>query len=88
LENISNEFGFDYELLGEWVPAPTMPVNCPPGLEYLTAIDQVLIHQKVGIIESLTGFETNNKYLVKNSMGQKIFYAVEGKIIRYEDIGS
>ncbi len=63
------------------MPAPTMPVNCPPGLEYLMAIDQVLIHQKVELLEAFTGFETNNKYTVKNSMGQKIFYAVEGKII-------
>lgn len=26
---------------------------------------------------ALLGFETNNKYTIKNSVGQKIFYAVE-----------
>ena len=27
---------------------------------------------------ALVGFETANKYKVKNSMGQNVFYAVEG----------
>lgn len=27
-----------------------------------------------------TGFETNNKYEIKNSMGQQIFFAAEGMI--------
>lgn len=25
--------------------------NCPPGLEYLTAVDQLLVHQKVELLE-------------------------------------
>ncbi|XP_028839637.1 phospholipid scramblase 1 isoform X1 [Denticeps clupeoides] len=40
-------------------------------------IDQVLIHQKIELLETLIGFETNNQYEVKNSMGQKIFDAKE-----------
>ncbi|KAK9507933.1 hypothetical protein O3M35_007690 [Rhynocoris fuscipes] len=55
----------------------TRPDNCPPGLEYLTTIDQLLVHQKVEILEALIGFETKNKFTVKNSLGQKVFYAVE-----------
>lgn len=51
--------------------------SCPPGLEYLTAIDQLLVHQKVEMLEAFTGFETANKYSVKNSMGQKVFHAKE-----------
>lgn len=51
--------------------------NCPPGLEYLSMIDQLLVHQKVELLEALTGFETNNKFTVKNSIGQKVYYAVE-----------
>lgn len=30
---------------------PQGPVNCPPGLEYLTMIDQLLVHQKVELLE-------------------------------------
>lgn len=46
--------------------------NCLLGLEYLNPIDQLLIHQEVR-----TGCETANKFTIKNSMGQRIFYAVE-----------
>lgn len=51
--------------------------SCPPGLEYLTAIDQLLVHQKVEMLEAFLGFETQNKYTIKNSMGQKVYKAVE-----------
>ncbi|KAJ8940147.1 hypothetical protein NQ314_010814 [Rhamnusium bicolor] len=51
--------------------------NCPPGLEYLTMIDQLLVHQKVEVLEALTGFESKNKFTIKNSIGQKVYYAVE-----------
>lgn len=35
-----------------WVPRPTsIPPNCPPGLEYLTTIDQLLVEQKVRLME-------------------------------------
>uniref|UniRef100_A0AAY4EFF2 Phospholipid scramblase n=2 Tax=Denticeps clupeoides TaxID=299321 RepID=A0AAY4EFF2_9TELE len=53
------------------------PMGVPAGLEYLAQIDQVLIHQKIELLETLIGFETNNQYEVKNSMGQKIFDAKE-----------
>ena len=38
---------------------------------------QVLIKQKVEILEAFTGFETNNKYTVLNVMGQPVFQAKE-----------
>uniref|UniRef100_A0A4W5PDV9 Phospholipid scramblase n=1 Tax=Hucho hucho TaxID=62062 RepID=A0A4W5PDV9_9TELE len=58
-------------------PAGVVPVGVPPGLEYLTQIDQILIHQKVELLEAFIGFETNNQYEIKNSLGQKIYKAKE-----------
>ncbi|CAJ1086173.1 phospholipid scramblase 3b isoform X1 [Xyrichtys novacula] len=57
--------------------APAVAVGVPPGLEYLTQIDQILIHQKVELLEAFIGFETNNQYEIKNSLGQKIYKAKE-----------
>lgn len=63
------------------MPVPIQDVipiqNCPPGLEYLATVDQLLVQQKVELIEAITGFETNNKFNVKNSMGQKVYWAAE-----------
>jgi len=60
------------------MPMPNSNIpNCPPGLEYLTQIDQILVKQKREILEAIIGFETKNKYEIKNSMGQKIYYAKE-----------
>lgn len=53
-------------------PASQLIPNCPPGLEYLTSIDQLLVKQKVELLEAFTGFETNNKFTIKNSLGQKV----------------
>lgn len=63
----------------EWMQLPqgiSIP-NCPPGLEYLTTIDQLFVKQKVDLLEAFIGFETNNKYTIKNAMGQKLFWAKE-----------
>lgn len=63
----------------EWMQLPQNVVipNCPPGLEYLTTIDQLFVKQKVELLEAFIGFETNNKYTIKNTLGQKIFWAKE-----------
>ncbi|XP_062341443.1 phospholipid scramblase 1 [Osmerus eperlanus] len=53
------------------------PVGVPPGLEYLTQVDQILVHQKIELLEALTSFETNNQYEIKNSLGQMIYTAKE-----------
>ncbi|CAJ0945043.1 unnamed protein product, partial [Ranitomeya imitator] len=37
-------------------------------------IDQLIIHQQTELLE---GFETNNKYEIKNSMGQRVYFAAE-----------
>ena len=54
-------------------PPPQAPPNCPPGLEYLTLVDQLLVKQKVEMLEAFVGFETSNKYVVSNSMGQQVW---------------
>lgn len=51
--------------------------GCPPGLEYLCALNQVLVHQMIGVLELLVPHEQRNKYVVKNTMDQFIFLAVE-----------
>lgn len=84
-------------------PAQTPP-NCPPGLEYLTTVDQLFVKQKVEGLEGifklqlklkyslvtdstykikinlfsvLTGFETRNRFTVKNKQGEKVYFAIE-----------
>lgn len=46
---------------------PTGTLNCPPGLEYLASIDQLLFNQKV---EFFAGFEKNVKFDIKNVSGE------------------
>ncbi|KAH9396798.1 hypothetical protein TYRP_003096 [Tyrophagus putrescentiae] len=61
-----------------YAPAPpSSNPNIPPGLEYLTVVDQLLIEQKVEMLEVFTGWETNNKYAIRNVMGQNVYFAVE-----------
>lgn len=58
-------------------PGTLVPDNCPPGLEYLTQIDQLIVKQKVELLEAFLGCETKNKYKIKNSMGQDVYKAKE-----------
>ncbi|ELU06462.1 hypothetical protein CAPTEDRAFT_141345, partial [Capitella teleta] len=51
--------------------------GCPPGLEYLTQIDQVLIQQAVALMEAIIGIECKTQFQIMNSMGQQIFMAAE-----------
>jgi hypothetical protein len=51
--------------------------NIPAGLEYLAQLNQILIKQKVELLEAFTGWETSNKYTVLNVVGQPIFLAKE-----------
>ncbi|XP_016101683.1 phospholipid scramblase 2-like isoform X2 [Sinocyclocheilus grahami] len=59
------------------VPPPVLLYGVPPGLEYFTQIDQILIHQKIECIKILSGFESNNQYEIKNGIGQDIYHAKE-----------
>merc|ERR1719361_3108385 len=50
-------------------------VNCPPGLEYLTQVDQLLVKQKVELLEAFLGCETKNKYKIKKLHGTRNLYS-------------
>ena len=54
-----------------WMPAPQAPMGCPPGLEYLTAIDQVLVQQQIELLEG-TLF-VHSSYL--NNLQKFVVYA-------------
>ena len=58
-------------------PPPSTQPHAPQGLEYLTAVDQLLVQQQVELAEVLFSFETQNKYQVKNSVGQQVYFATE-----------
>lgn len=62
---------------GQWMAAPAAIPGCPQGLEYLTQVNQLLIQQKVELLEAFTGFETANKYQIKNTLGQNVYFAAE-----------
>ncbi|XP_045139415.1 phospholipid scramblase 1-like isoform X1 [Portunus trituberculatus] len=54
-----------------------MAYTVPPGMEYMAQLDQVLVKQVVEVFELLSGCEMNNKYVLKNSMGQEFLTARE-----------
>ncbi|KAG8136014.1 putative Phospholipid scramblase protein [Naja naja] len=60
-----------------WMPASPVPPKCPPGLEYLSQMDQIIVDQQLELMEMISGYETCNKYEVKNAMGQWVYFAVE-----------
>ena len=69
--------GYDGERWMAPLEQSMAPANCPPGLEYLTMIDQLMIKQRTEVLEVLCSCETNNKYKVLNVLGQVgfiIFY--------------
>jgi hypothetical protein len=51
--------------------------GCPPGLEYLTTLDQIQVKQNVSLLETFTGWDTNNKYALYNKVGQQFLFAME-----------
>lgn len=61
---------------GQWMQRPVIP-GCPPGLEYLTQIDQILVNQVVELLEAFVGIECQNQFAIKNIMGQTVYHAAE-----------
>lgn len=60
-----------------WMPGPTLMPDCPPGLEYLTQLDNIHVLQHFEPLEMITRFETNNKYDIKNNLDQMVYIVTE-----------
>ncbi|XP_041377333.1 phospholipid scramblase 1-like [Gigantopelta aegis] len=65
----------------QWMNRPQPIPGCPPGLEYLAQLDQLLIKQQLEILEILTGLETPNKYKIVNNMGQQVYFAAQEAVV-------
>jgi len=64
----------------QWMEMPQLragTTGVPPGLEYLDQVDQLIVHQQVELLEIMSGFETKNRYAIKNTMGQQVYFAFE-----------
>lgn len=44
---------------------------------YLRNANSLHVAQKVELLEAFLGWESNNKYVVKDQAGNKLFYAIE-----------
>ncbi|XP_012660388.1 phospholipid scramblase 4-like [Otolemur garnettii] len=62
---------------GVWMPGPPPVPNCPPGLEYLTQLDNIHVFQYYDPLEMTTNFVANNRYDVKNNQNQVIYIVNE-----------
>ncbi|KHJ79773.1 Scramblase, partial [Oesophagostomum dentatum] len=60
-----------------WMPMPQPIEGVPPGLEYLTMVDKIMVNQIFEVMELITGFETKNRYAITNANGEQVFYALE-----------
>lgn len=61
----------------QWMNRPAGVPGCPPGLEYLTQINQLLVHQQIEMMELVLNWESKNRYQIKNTMGQQVYFASE-----------
>nr|CAX70164.1 Phospholipid scramblase 3 [Schistosoma japonicum]CAX70165.1 Phospholipid scramblase 3 [Schistosoma japonicum] len=59
-----------------WMQRPAV-LNCPPGLEHLTQVDQLFIKQKVDVIETFVPFEVKNRYTCLDKSGQVVYKCYE-----------
>lgn len=62
---------------GNWMVRPQGIANCPPGLEYLTMIDNLFVNQKVHPIDVAVAQKLDNEFMVTNNLGQQIYHARE-----------
>ncbi|XP_060077915.1 phospholipid scramblase 2-like [Ylistrum balloti] len=64
-------------LVIQWMKRPQSLPGCPPGLEYLTNVDSLVVKQQMENLEVFTGWEAANKYKILNSQGQQVYFAAE-----------
>jgi len=62
---------------GMMMMMPKMVLPTGPPLEMLLATKHVIVKQQVEMMEMMTGFETANKYKIKNEFGQDMMFAAE-----------
>jgi len=55
----------------DWMRRPSLSSNCIPNFEYLAIIDGILIEQDV------TCGKENVRYIIKNKLGERIYYTKE-----------
>ena len=60
---------------------PESIVGCPSGLEYMKDLDQVQVEQISKLPEEFPDWDKSSKklkkYIIKNSNGQRIYYALQ-----------
>ncbi|XP_012580221.1 PREDICTED: phospholipid scramblase 1-like [Condylura cristata] len=61
----------------QWLHTPQSTHDCPPGLEYLSQINQLLVCQRFDLWKDLSHFEHNKIYEVMNNQRQRIYFAEE-----------
>lgn len=44
-------------------------LNCPPGLQYLSTLDQLLIEENIDLDQHRAN---DTKYFIRNAMGQQV----------------
>ena len=63
-EDLSHNPAFTDDSLDTEFSAAPRPAECPPGLEYLLQVDQLLVKQQIELIEVISDFEAENKYKI------------------------
>ncbi|PIO71831.1 Scramblase [Teladorsagia circumcincta] len=59
------------EIASLWMTVPQPIAGVPPGLEYLTMVDQIVVHQLLEFREIILNYQTRNKYVLLNANGEQ-----------------
>ncbi|XP_051674647.2 phospholipid scramblase 1 isoform X7 [Oryctolagus cuniculus] len=67
---------YDMKPTIQWMCTPRATTNCPPGLEHLAQINQLVVCQRFDM-EELGHWEISKTYDVMNNQGHRIYFAEE-----------